>query len=85
MYGIEFFMNGVELKERILTGEIGPQDTEQIIDDLDALRDKKPHVFNVETTNYCNMTCVMCPRTTLMTRKNEWIDNEVFEKVLDQD
>ena len=56
MYGIEFFMNGVELKERILAGEIGPQDSGQIIDDLEALRDKRPHVFNVETTNYCNMT-----------------------------
>ena len=84
MYGIEFFMNGVELKERILAGDIGPQDSGQIIDDLEALRDKRPHVFNVETTNYCNMTCVMCPRTTLMTRKNEWIDDKVFEQVIDQ-
>jgi radical SAM protein with 4Fe4S-binding SPASM domain len=84
MYGIEFFMDGVELKERILAGETSTRDAEQIIDDLETLRDKKPHVFNIETTNYCNMTCVMCPRTTLMTRKNEWIDDKVFEKVLDQ-
>ena len=84
MYGIEFFMNGVELKERILAGKNSSVDEEQIISDLEHLRDKKPHVFNIETTNYCNMKCVMCPRTTLMTRKNEWIDEAIFEKVLDQ-
>lgn len=84
MYDIDFFINGLGLKERILSGELASRDAEQIVAELESLRDQKPHVFNVETTNYCNMRCVMCPRTTLMTRKNQWIDDELFEKILDQ-
>ena len=26
----------------------------------------------------------MCPRTSLMTRENQWIDADLFERVLDQ-
>lgn len=37
-----------------------------------------PVVYNIETTNRCNMRCKMCPRTTMMTRKIEDIDRETF-------
>ena len=29
------------------------------------------------------MTCVMCPRTIYMTRKNIWINDDLFENMLD--
>jgi radical SAM protein with 4Fe4S-binding SPASM domain len=51
---------------------------------MERLRSKAPHVFNIETTNHCNMTCIMCPRTSLMTRDISWIDKASFEGVLDQ-
>ena len=50
---------------------------------MEILRDKNPTIFNIETTNYCNMKCVMCPRTIYMTRKNIWIDDNLFEQMLD--
>ena len=36
--------------------------------------------FNIETTNYCNMKCVMCARTIYMKRKNIWINDENHKK-----
>ena len=30
------------------------------------------------------MKCVMCPRTLYMTRKNIWIDDKLFENLLDK-
>ena len=51
-------------------GELSLNEIKTIEQELDILRDKKPTIFNIETTNYCNMTCVMCPRTIYMTRKN---------------
>jgi wyosine [tRNA(Phe)-imidazoG37] synthetase (radical SAM superfamily) len=47
-------------------------------------RNENPVVYNIETTNTCNMTCKMCPRTTLMTRPVETMEPELFEKIVDQ-
>ena len=30
------------------------------------------------------MKCVMCPRTTTMQRKNIWINDDLFEEMLNQ-
>lgn len=49
--------------------------------DLDWLRSKEPIVFNIETTNCCNMICPYCPRTKLMTRPIKTMDITVFMKV----
>lgn len=51
---------------------------------LEAIRSSEPVVYNIETTNRCNMRCKMCPRTTMMTRCNEDIDRETFLNVVDQ-
>lgn len=51
---------------------------------LEAIRSSNPIVYNVETTNRCNMRCKMCPRTTMMTRKIEDINRETFLKIVDQ-
>jgi wyosine [tRNA(Phe)-imidazoG37] synthetase (radical SAM superfamily) len=47
-------------------------------------RSKYPVVYNIETTNACNMKCVMCPRTTMMTRPVETMEPELFKKIVDQ-
>ena len=46
------------------------------------IRSTKPYIYNIETTNYCNMKCDMCPRTMYMTRKNIWIDNDMFKGLI---
>jgi radical SAM protein with 4Fe4S-binding SPASM domain len=84
MYDIHFFQSVHQLKDDVLAGRLDEGSAEQVLQRLEAVRRKEPFVFNVETTNYCNMRCVMCPRTTMMTRKNEWIDDALFERVLDQ-
>ena len=81
MYDINFYMQFdsilEELKERKIT-----------IDDarnkLENARSKDPIVYNIETTNRCNMKCQMCPRTTMMTREIEDIDKETFISVVNQ-
>jgi len=41
----------------------------------------KPRVWFIETTNYCNLSCPMCPRS-LMKRKVGFMDFELFKKVV---
>jgi radical SAM protein with 4Fe4S-binding SPASM domain len=47
-------------------------------------RNENPVVYNIETTNACNMKCKMCPRTTLMTRPVETMEPALFERIVDQ-
>ena len=82
MFNIDFFIKVHDLKNQIVSKELDKNSEELLMNKFDSFRSKKPNVFNVETTNYCNMKCIMCPRTTLMTRKNEWIDDEVFSKII---
>ncbi len=84
MFDINYMEKATELRNRIVRGEVTTADAAAIERGMEELRSKVPHLFNMETTNHCNMTCVMCPRTTLMTRENQWIDKDQFEIVLDQ-
>lgn len=84
MFDIQFFERADALKRRIVSGAATRADMLGIERELDNLRSRQPTLFNAETTNYCNMTCIMCPRTSLMQRENQWLDAEVFERVLDQ-
>ena len=79
MYDINFIQKSIPTKRKIAEGQMTEKDISIIENELENLRSKKPHIFNIETTNYCNMTCVMCPRTLYMTRKNIWIDDKIFE------
>jgi len=71
-----------ELKQNIMGGD--SFDKEYIFNEFENHRSRTPVVYNIETTNACNMRCEMCPRTTMMTRKIETLDQETFEKVVDQ-
>ena len=83
MYDINFFKKSHPIKKRIINGSLSLSEANIIEKEMEILRDKNPTIFNIETTNYCNMKCVMCPRTIYMTRKNIWIDDNLFEQMLD--
>ena len=57
---------------------------EDMFDKLEGIRSKEPIMYNIETTNACNMSCKMCPRTTLMTRNIETIDRGLFVSIVEQ-
>ena len=84
MYDINFFQKVTPFKKKIVEGDFLISDAGEIEKELETFRTIRPQVFNIETTNYCNMKCVMCPRTDLMTRKNIWIDDDSFLNIVDQ-
>lgn len=82
MLDINFYRKVDAVIEKINHGEL--KDKQRIFDELESIRSQEPVVYNIETTNRCNMRCKMCPRTTMMTRKIEDIDRETFIKVVEQ-
>jgi radical SAM protein with 4Fe4S-binding SPASM domain len=84
MFDIKFFQKATPYKDQIVAGNFLKSDADEIERELDTFRIREPKVFNIETTNYCNMKCIMCPRTELMTRKNIWIEDKTFLKVIEQ-
>lgn len=51
---------------------------------FEEFRSREPVIYNIETTNACNMRCKMCPRTTMMTRKIETIKKDLFVRIIKQ-
>ena len=84
MFDIKFYKNTYPIKKEITEGKISLEELENLEKEFEALRNKVPTIFNIETTNYCNMKCVFCARTIYMKRKNIWIDDDLFEKMLDK-
>jgi len=84
MFDIQFVVRSQKLKRRIASNPESILDRSLVVEEFETLRSKKTFVFNVEVTNNCNMRCIMCPRTSLMTRKIKSIDTKTFKKTLDQ-
>lgn len=82
MIDIDFYMKCFELKYRLMNGET--MSRERLLAQLEDYRSRKPVVYNIETTNLCNMRCEMCPRTTMMTRPIETLDMETYKRVVEQ-
>lgn len=82
MFDIEFYMKAHQLERRLLSGE--HMDKKSLSVTLEGFRSKSPVVYNIETTNACNMKCAMCPRTTMMTRPVETMDRETFLRIVGQ-
>ncbi|MCU0460389.1 MAG: SPASM domain-containing protein [Bacteroidales bacterium] len=82
MFDINFYRKIEPLRVRLEKGEVFEK--EWLLDQLESTRDKRPIIYNVETTNACNMRCEMCPRTTMMTRKIVTMKPELFKKIVDQ-
>ena len=64
MLDIDFYMKFDAVYEQLQQGRF--TDRQQLFDALEEIRSKDPIVYNIETTNRCNMRCEMCPRTTMM-------------------
>ena len=79
MLDINLYMKVHDLKYRVMQGEKFPR--EFLIEKLEEFRSPEPVMYNIETTNACNMRCEMCPRTTMMTRPVETMNKELFKKV----
>jgi len=68
MIDIHCYMKIHELKQKIMKGE--SFDNDYLFDEFERCRSREPVIYNIETTNACNMRCKMCPRTTMMTIKS---------------
>jgi len=79
---IYFYRKVFELKQRIMRGEVSGR--EAVLEQLEQFRRDEPVVYNIETTNACNMRCEMCPRTTMMTRQIETMSVDVFNDIISQ-
>ena len=82
MFDIDFYMKVFDLKYKMMQGQKFERD--YLLQKLEEYRSPNPVVYNIETTNACNMRCEMCPRTTMMTRPIETMQKETFEKVINQ-
>ena len=81
MQDIDYYIRAWDTKKKILSGEkIGGNLSEL----WESYVSKKPTVFQIETTNACNMKCVMCPRTTRMKRKVGYMKPELYKKIINQ-
>ena len=47
-------------------------------------RSPEPHVHQIEPTNHCPYTCVMCPRSKKMTRELGYMDLDLYQKIVDE-
>lgn len=43
-----------------------------------------PHIHQIEPTNQCNLSCMMCPRKDNMTRKVGLMEIALFHKIIDE-
>jgi len=82
MLDIDFYMKSYDFMKDVQTGKI--TDKDYTLNVLNTLRNSQPVAYNIETTNACNMKCVMCPRTTMMTRPIKTMSLELFNKIVDQ-
>ena len=82
MLDIDFYMKSYDFMKDAHAGKI--KDKQAALNFLESLRSKEPVVYNIETTNACNMRCEMCPRTTMMTRSIETMHIDLFCKIVDQ-
>jgi|GEM_PF-6943336 len=62
------------------------RDPAEVLDAVMASRSSFVSIDQIETTNACNMKCIMCPRgaPNLMTRKVQAMDRELFRSLVDQ-
>ncbi len=84
MYDTDFFINTYGLKQKIINHEYSSKDSEIIFSELISKIAPSPFVFNIETTNYCNMSCVMCQRSTDLKKKLRHMDNNTFNIIASQ-
>jgi radical SAM protein with 4Fe4S-binding SPASM domain len=75
-------MGITDLKKKLMDGI--KEGKKYVMEKFEEFRRKEPVIYNIETTNACNMRCKMCPRTTMMTRPIETMDMQIYKEVVDQ-
>jgi radical SAM protein with 4Fe4S-binding SPASM domain len=83
MFDIKFFKKSSDFKKKILGSGTG-LDKNEMYKEFEKNRSKHPFIFNIETTNACNMKCIMCPRPALMKRPIRHMDMALFERIIKQ-
>ena len=83
MIDVQFYLDINRHKRFIISG-CPPNSHKDVSDVFEVVRNRKPVIFNIETTNACNMTCPFCPRTNLMTRPVKTMNPKVFENIVNQ-
>ncbi len=83
MYDIRFYKNTHLLVQKLIDGK-ATYSSDALFEMFEKERFTNPVVYNIETTNACNMKCQMCPRTRLMTRKVETLNEDTFRSVVNQ-
>ncbi len=81
MFDIHFYMKSFEIKKALDRGTI---DGAQAFQRFEKMRSEEPFVFNIETTNLCNMRCEMCPAPQKMMRSRVTLPQEMFTTVVNQ-
>jgi len=81
MINIEYYQQVYEIKQKLKDGALTPGEAFQY---FNSYHERYPVVFSIETTNVCNMTCKMCPRTTQMARPMGTMSMQLFKKIVDQ-
>jgi len=51
---------------------------------FDYHRSNFPHIHQIEPTNHCPYSCLMCPRQKHMTRPKGYMDLQLFKKIIDE-
>jgi len=82
MYDINFYMKSYPIRKRLEAGEQIPK--QQVLEKFESFRSKHPIIYNIETTNACNMRCKMCPRTTKMDREITFLEQDFYEDIITQ-
>jgi len=82
MFDINFYRKIHNINKDLITGLTF--DKELLFEMFNEYRNKMPIVYNIETTNACNMKCKMCPRTTMMTRPVTTMPKDTFSHIVDQ-
>jgi radical SAM protein with 4Fe4S-binding SPASM domain len=82
MFDVGFYMKTYPIQNKIKQGE--KLSKAEIRETFERFRSHQPFVYNIETTNACNMKCKMCPRTTMMTRKVESLEKHTFLNIIEQ-
>ncbi len=84
MYDTNFFMSTFKLKKEIISRKAASRDYEEIYQIFNQNLTPSPFVFNIETTNFCNMTCIMCQRTNELERPLMHMDMQTFKNIIEQ-
>jgi radical SAM protein with 4Fe4S-binding SPASM domain len=82
MYDINFYMKSYPIIKQLENGDNIPK--KEMLKMFESFRSEDPIIYNIETTNACNMRCKMCPRTTKMDRKITFLDQEYYENIINQ-